>query len=306
MRVTMSERYTLYLGDCLGVLRGMPSESVSMCLTSPPYWGLRDYGVEGQHGLEDSPEAYVAGMVAVFREVRRVLVDRGTLWLNIGDSYAAHNGGRNGYDDGRENRSARRAPGVPDSLKPKDLVGIPWMLAFALRADGWWLRQDIIWHKPNPMPESVTDRCTKAHEYVFLLSKSREYHYDAAAVAEQGVGRETYFGSDAYSTGSGRNDSGQYDPTACMTRNKRSVWTIPTEPSSIPHYAMMPTALARPCILAGCPAGGTVLDPFCGTATSGIVAAQLGCDFVGIELNEKTHAIALARLAAAYGQRRMW
>jgi len=223
----------------------LADKSVHCCVTSPPYWGLRDYGTAEQLGLEDTPEAYVANMVEVFREVRRVLRDDGSLWLNLGDSYASSpaSGGEQSatMTGGEHKRTPRTRYTRPPGLKPKDLVGIPWRVAFALQADGWYLRSDIIWHKPNPMPESVRDRPTKAHEYLFLLTKSKRYYYDADAINPAG-------------------------------RNKRSVWTVATAPYAGAHFAVFPPKLIEPCILAGCPEGGTVLDPFAGSGTTGRVA----------------------------------
>ena len=254
-------------GDCIEGLRTLPDASVHCCVTSPPYWGLRDYGHAGQIGLEETPEAYVARMVEVFREVRRVLRDDGTCWLNLGDSYA-NNGLRDsskvgGFTGDRIRRSVKgtidsRPREIPDGLKPKDLVGIPWRVAFALQADGWWLRQDIIWHKPNPMPESVRDRCTKAHEYVFLMTKSERYFYDADAVSEVSVSgphvrnRASNFkkaGKEVF----GRHLRGAEKIVCDGTRNRRSVWTVTTKPYSGAHFAVMPAALVEPCIKAGCP-----------------------------------------------------
>ena len=305
---------TFLLGDVRDVLREMPAESVNMCVTSPPYWGLRDYGTEGQLGLERMPEEYVTKMVDVFREVRRVLRPDATLWLNIGDSYAS--GGRTGYDeDGKsiarggafrpgsgradgvvDERGQRNRNGtpVPPSCKPKDLVGIPWMLAFALRADGWYLRQDIIWAKPNPMPESVRDRCTKAHEYVFLLSKSERYWYDADAIAETTNGRER-FGNSRKIPHDDRNDIDRRDMSENWLRNKRSVWNIATAPYAEAHFATFPPALVEPCILAGCPEGGTVLDPFIGSGTTALVARRLGRKAIGIDLNAEYLDMAVRR-----------
>lgn len=295
-------------GDCRDVLKTLPDESVQCVVTSPPYFGLRDYGVDGQIGLEETPDAFVAEMVGVFREVRRVLRSDGTLWLNLGDSYAS--GGRATRDPGRskihpayegEAFSSGLRPKDPPGIKPKDLLGIPWRVAFALQADGWWLRQDIIWSKPNPMPESVTDRCTKAHEYLFLMAKSERYFYDAGAVKEAGVGRETYFGSDRYSEGSGRHDSGSYNDATATTRNRRSVWTVPSQPFPGSHFATFPPALIEPCIKAGCPEGGTVLDPFGGAGTTGLVADRLGRNAILIELNPDYAAMAEKRIDADAG-----
>jgi len=309
-------------GDCRERLRELPDASVNCCVTSPPYFGLRDYGVDGQIGLEDTPDAFVAELVAVFREVRRVLRDDGTLWLNLGDSYASNgprsnnNGSgatglkRDGRDEASRLRSAAKTktlgmalPPIETGLKAKDLIGIPWRVAFALQADGWWLRQDIIWHKPNPMPESVTDRCTKAHEYIFLLTKSATYHYNAAAVKEAAIheGRVVKAsGGDAKNAGKGAFGATaagftQHD-TLVTDRNKRSVWTVPTQPYSGAHFATFPPALIEPCILAGCPSGGTVLDPFGGAGTTGLVADRLGRNAILVELNPEYAAIATERL----------
>ncbi len=295
---------TILCGDVRQRLAELPDGSVQTCVTSPPYWGLRDYGHDGQIGLERTPEEYVAEMVTVFREVRRVLADNGALWLNVGDSYngaAPNRSGQHGFKDGQSNRAARHSVGGVADLKPKDLVGIPWRLAFALQADGWWLRQDIIWAKPNPMPESVTDRCTKAHEYVFLLTKSARYFYDAAAITEPSAnlgvtdirfGGAKYGDSDdpKHQTKSGNTyvDSG--------TRNRRSVWQIATKPYAGAHFAVMPEALAEPCVLAGSRPGDLVLDPFTGSGTVGVVALRHGRDFVGVELNPEYAALAEARI----------
>jgi len=366
----MMPAFELLQGDCLQQLATLPAASVQCCVTSPPYWGLRDYGTakweggdaecdhkipSGEHdpkrgldrdassshtirfnrdschkcgakrvdvqlGLEATPDEYVANMVAVFREVRRVLRDDGTLWLNLGDSYAqAKAGGNDGVPlewqrPSRANKSkvAKTFPGI----KPKDLVGIPWRVAFALQADGWYLRQDIIWHKPNPMPESVTDRCTKSHEYIFLLTKSARYYYDNEAVKEpqicsdprlikSGIVRSREYG---YSTkenelrtgnrkyddvpknyaGNGTNvkgHNGNSMNTLDGKRNKRSVWTVTTKPFKGAHFATFPPDLIEPCILAGSAADTLVLDPFSGAGTTGVVAVQHGRRYIGIELN---------------------
>jgi DNA modification methylase len=292
---------------------------MNMCVTSPPYWGLRDYGHEGQLGLESTPEQYVANMVEVFREVKRVLRDDGTLWLNIGDSYANNGGAHGGRDDNQQGVGAKRTHAngggdqqpcrAPQGLKHKDLVGIPWMLAFALRADGWYLRQDIIWHKPNPMPESVTDRCTKAHEYLFLLSKSERYFYDNEAMQEQATGRapgnKTHKYTEAYAnskTEEHRTKAGLKGVGARETRNRRSVWTVSTRPYRGAHFAAFPPALIEPCILAGCPKGGTVLDPFGGSGTTAEVALKNGRSVVLNELNPEYIKLAEARIAEATKQ----
>lgn len=282
-------------GDALETLQTLPNGVFNTCVTSPPYWGLRDYGEAGQIGLEETPDQYVDRLVAVFAEVRRTLRDDGTLWLNLGDSYATGAGkvGQcpGGGEQGQRWRGARTSPNrlpIP-GLKPKDLVGIPWRVAFALQSDGWYLRSDIIWAKPNPMPESVTDRPTKAHEYVFLMSKSARYYYDAEAIAERATcGRVLGQASDDYSTGSGRSDGGTHHSGGFVsgeTRNKRSVWTLTTRPYSGAHFACYPPDLIKPCILAGCPEGGVVLDPFFGSGTTGQVAEGLGREWYGIELN---------------------
>jgi site-specific DNA-methyltransferase (cytosine-N4-specific) len=353
-------------------------------VTSPPYWALRDYGVEGQFGLEKTPEEYIAKMVAVFHEVRRVLRSDGTLWLNIGDSYASDPGkggsgtynGNNGHGEAyaRERLKGDKDPkrgdtanGKPyravraEGIKAKDLVGIPWMLAFALRSDGWYLRQDIIWAKPNPMPESVTDRCTKSHEYLFLLTKSARYYYDAEAIkedctADHLAGNHSHKGLTAYEAGDerhrtkqglvafaqrtrldmegpnsrmhqdrdpahpatrkvrspagwktgngahgsihedGREQEVTYVDTDSTKRNKRSVWTIATQAYSEAHFATFPEALVEPCILAGSKEGDTVLEPFCGSGTTGVVALRYHRDFVGIELNPTYAGLAQKRI----------
>ena len=295
-------------GDCIAGLRTLPDASVHSCVTSPPYWGLRDYGHDGQIGLEATPEAYVARMVEVFREVRRVLRDDGTVWLNLGDSYTS--GGRDTRAADKKHEGARemttRAP-TPQGLKPKDLVGIPWRVAFALQADGWWLRQDIIWHKPNPMPESVRDRCTKAHEYVFLLTKSERYFYDAEAVSEASTGQCGAAASFRRTTkdhlipgqSAVQHRMNRKDREDSGRRNRRSVWTISTKPYSGAHFAVMPADLVEPCIKAGCPEGGTVLDPFAGSGTTLAVAAEQGRSGIGCELNPDYIELAERRILAA-------
>jgi DNA modification methylase len=300
-------------GDCIEGMRTLADGSVHCCVTSPPYWGLRDYGHDGQIGLEETPEAYVGRMVEVFREVRRVLRDDGTAWVNLGDSYArtggwASNDGLDGCkrgESGRAKTNCNNGSGqkCPATLKEKDLVGIPWRVAFALQADGWWLRQDIIWHKPNPMPESVRDRCTKAHEYVFLLTKSDRYHYDAEAVSEAATGRPC---GNTKPTKAARSGDEMHRTTANLhkiepkdTRNRRSVWTVTTKPYSGAHFAVMPADLVEPCIKAGCPEGGTVLDPFAGSGTTLAVAAELGRNAIGCELNPAYIVLAEKRIKEA-------
>jgi site-specific DNA-methyltransferase (cytosine-N4-specific) len=336
-------------GDCRDILPTLPEKSVHCCVTSPPYWGLRDYGVDGQIGLEASPEEFIVEMVNVFREVHRVLRDDGTLWLNLGDTYAGSRGqslrggppsasstlAGNGHRGGgpklsgmttvsrrRDNAVIPRSDFFIPGLKPKDLVGIPWRVALALQADGWYLRCDIIWHKPNPMPESVTDRPTKAHEYMFLLSKSEKYYYDHEAIKEPVSGsahaRRGYKTPDGWDTSSGNGGHGQFHregrekgkipgvgPKAeaaaagvksnksfsaaivdlVQSRNKRSVWTVPTQPYSAAHFATFPEKLIEPCIKAGCPRGGVVLDIFGGSGTTGRVSTRLRRNSILIDLN---------------------
>jgi len=260
-------------GDCIEGLRTLPDASVHCCCTSPPYWGLRDYNCDGQIGLESTPEAYVARMVEVFREVRRVLREDGTLWLNLGDSYATGAGlvGNcpGGGAQGARWKGAATSPNrLPiNGLKPKDLVGIPWRVAFALQADGWWLRQDIIWHKPNPMPESVRDRCTKAHEYVFLLTKSERYYFDSCAISEQASGRSPGNKKPTKAGRAGgeklRLSANLHDIGAAEKRNRRSVWTVTTKPYKGAHFATMPPDLVEPCVLAGTSEEGCC--PRCGS-----------------------------------------
>jgi site-specific DNA-methyltransferase (adenine-specific) len=380
-------------GNCLERLREMEAGSAHCCVTSPPYWGLRDYKAEGQLGLEKTPEDYVSKMTAVFAEVRRVLRDDGTLWLNIGDSYASgkgtcYNPGGGDTSLGKERKAegahpldrGNKSTLAEVGLKPKDLVGIPWMLAFALRAEGWYLRQDIIWAKPNPMPESVTDRLTKSHEYLFLLSKSPRYYFDSEAIkeecaesqrgrvrsndpiggkshAERGQhspgggyttpwpkgwdrsvgegghgsfhkdGRDSWKGSQFHTGKTAEHQLGrasknrahkavaEYEASeseehrtkagllkisevAYPTRNKRDVWTVATAPYKEAHFATFPPKLVEPCILAGCPPGGVVLDPFAGSGTTGVVALCHGRDFLGIELNPDYIRLAEKRIAA--------
>lgn len=298
-------------GDCRDIMRRWTSEGVKAqtCVTSPPYYGLRDYGHEGQIGLEETPEEYIAAMVEVFRCVRDVLADDGTVWLNIGDSYYNYRPGKGqalvkqsvaNNDQDLPQTCARRGNKL-DGLKEKDLIGIPWMLAFALRADGWYLRQDIIWHKPNPMPESVQDRCTKAHEYIFLLSKSQKYYFDHESIKEQAkvssegirFGGNKYGDNDdpKYATKSG-NVSKEYEMA-----NKRSVWSVPVKPYAGAHFAVFPSELIEPCILAGAPVGGIVLDPFMGSGTTAQVAQNLGRQFLGCELNINYKELQDKRLA---------
>ena len=361
-------------GDCKEKLQSLCSNSINTCITSPPYWGLRDYGTatweggdgecdhkeekgfnkqnlaaladkfdphknprnpnaydtgkdialpnfknqcgkcgairkDSQLGLEDTPEEYVANMVAVFREVKRVLRDDGTVWLNLGDSYAGPKGNNRGEGAGGGQGRGKLLgfdnikTKVPNGLKQKDLVGIPWRVAFALQADGWYLRQDIIWHKPNPMPESVTDRCTKAHEYIFLLSKNKKYYYDNEAIKEDVVNpnRKNYqSGSRSFGLNSDRNDNdlGERSKNIIYSKkNKRSVWTVTTKPFKGAHFATFPVDLITPCVLAGCPIEGTVLDPFGGSGTTALVANAHNRNAVLIELNEEYIEIMKERLS---------
>lgn len=348
----MTPSHQIRVGDCLELLRAMPSESVQCCVTSPPYYGLRDYNVEGQIGLEQTPAEFIARLVEVFREVKRVLRKDGTAWVNMGDSYASIAGGyapdgSAGKHDivsaatrGAVRRGHRRRP--HDGYKAKDLMGMPWRLAFALQDDGWYLRQDIIWNKNNPMPESVRDRCTKSHEYIFLLSKSPKYYYDQAAILEpcspntharlsqavqdqigseranggaksngdmKAVARKSNGVGWGYDTSSKPRTAGRVKDNASMDsalaimpteRNKRSVWTVPTHSFKGAHFATFPPDLIRPCILAGAPRGGLVLDPFGGAGTTGLVAMQEGRCSVLLELNPEYAALAQARLDRAW------
>lgn len=304
---------TIMTGDCRELLKTLPDESVQCCVTSPPYFGLRDYGVDGQIGLEPTPAAFVAEMVAVFREVRRALRSDGVLWVNLGDSYS---GSRKGVWNVLDERKAAvketcrpsvNPIKVQTGLKPKDLIGIPWRVAFALQDDGWWLRQDIIWSKPNPMPESVIDRCTKAHEYLFMLTKSAKYYYDAASITEDAVSTDvkkfTDGGKDKQ-RGHGRRHSGfngRYADKLAIegvpaTRNRRSVWQIATKPFSEAHFATFPPELPEICIKAGSREGDTVLDPFGGAGTTGLVADRLGRNAILCELNPEYAAMADQRI----------
>ena len=308
----------ILIGNCLDVLPTLEEQSVHTCVTSPPYWGLRNYQVDEQLGLEETPEEYVANMVQVFREVKRVLRDDGTLWLNLGDTYANTGcgdsskvggftgerirkrlSGNNPNDSAQDSRKRK----IPTNLKSKDLVGIPWRVALALQADGWYLRQDIIWHKPNPMPESVTDRCTKAHEYMFLLSKNKNYYYDHEAIKETSncpqdkrrpLGSKGSWQMDGRKQG--ENGGGKPYEHDTTKKNKRSVWTVTPKAFKGAHFAVFPPELITPCVLAGCPKGGIVLDPFAGAGTTGLVAKRFGVGFVGIELNPEYAEMARTRI----------
>lgn len=309
------------IGDCRVLLKTIPDKSIQCCVTSPPYWGLRDYGCKDQIGLEPTPQAYVDTMRAVFGEVWRVLKDDGTLWLNLGDSYAGGGNYRGIHSEDtlsakqRSNGGARGvsqllgSAGKDYGLKPKNLIGIPWRVAFALQADGWYLRSDIIWHKPNPMPESVTDRPTKSHEYIFLLTKSERYYYDAEAIAtpasdvyvndsrwESGATETNY--KDGYAEAMAQNPKMPhrvFNGERRTSVNRRSVWTVTTKPYSDAHFATFPPDLIKPCILAGTKPGDTVLDPFGGSGTTGMVAFEHGRNAVLIELNPDYSAMAERR-----------
>lgn len=315
----------LYGVDVIDGLLTLPAESVHCCVTSPPYFGLRDYEVKGQIGLEKTPELFVQKMVDVFREVRRILRKDGTLWINLGDSYNAYNPGR-GPAKGENKRHHEIMPAADrglscKALKNKDLLGIPWMVAFALRADGWYLRQEIIWSKPNPMPESVRDRCTKSHEHVFLMTKSPRYYFDSEAIKEPSIYKRPLAVPVGWDTGTGSHRSlkGRYRNPApkgsfngktevmaktgqnafraiVETRNKRSVWTVNTRPYKGAHFATFPPALITPMIQAGCPRGGVVLDPFSGSGTTGAVAIGLGRKYIGIDLNKEYEPLARERI----------
>jgi DNA modification methylase len=312
-----AELNKIHCGDSLEVLKYLPNESVNCIVTSPPYYALRDYGVSGQIGLEQSPEQYVENLTAVFSECKRVLKEDGTMWVVIGDSYAGSGRGWGGKNDLYSRKIQPLAsfatqfskPHKINGYKSKDLIGIPWLLALSLRNDGWYLRQDIIWHKPNPMPESVTDRCTKAHEYIFLLTKSPKYYFNHAAILEPAkydnrkklerspskkyLAGGTGIGVQSLAKGGYRWQSvdGQF------VRNRRDVWCVSTRAFKGAHFATFPPDLIRPCISAGCPPNGVVLDCFMGAGTTALVARECGCNYIGIELNPDYIKIAEERLA---------
>jgi len=287
-------------GNCIETLQKLDDKSINTCITSPPYWGLRNYNnEEKQLGMEDTPEEFVDNLVKVFREVKRVLRDDGTVWLNLGDSYSS--GGRTTTTNqslrGDKDYGVTR-PKPSKGIKPKDLIGIPWRVALALQQDGWYLRQDIIWHKPNPMPESVKDRCTKAHEYIFLLSKNVKYYFDNEAIKEP-VKKD--WGTRDRTKGKYHNEGTGLQPHSGLTKsydkkNKRSVWTVTTKPFKGAHFATFPKDLIEPCVLAGCPEGGTVLDPFGGSGTTGIVAVNHNRNAVLCELNQEYIDLAKDRI----------
>ncbi len=288
----------ILIGDCRDKMRELIADKVKVqvCVTSPPYFGLRSYGIgaeKGEIGLEETLNAYVENMVNVFRLVRELLADDGTCWINLGDSY---NGCGDYINTGKGNRNTTKVPG----LKPKDLIGVPWRIAFALQADGWYLRSDIIWHKPNAMPESVKDRPTNSHEYIFLLAKNRKYYYDAEAIKEPTITRDR--DNSKLNNTPGRNKMMGLKTNNYERRNKRSVWTLNTTPYRGSHFAVFPPELIEPCILAGSRVGDTVLDIFFGSGTTGEVAQKFGRKFIGIDINpnyeklqkERTEALGLA------------
>ena len=318
----------LYHGDCLEILKQMPNGSVNCVVTSPPYWGLRDYSTAGQIGLEPTVQEYINVMTEIFSEVRRVLKSDGTLWLNMGDSYAGGGRGGNSKIHNHEHSTQGICYAIPNGLKPKDLIGMPWRIAFALQDDGWYLRSDIIWHKPNPMPESVTDRPTKAHEYIFFMSKSAKYYYDAEAIMEP-ISLSTHLrisqnvaaqiGSDrAHAggktngrmktvirtpkqqlSGTGIKNNDSFSNATCLRvlkRNKRTVWTIPTQGFKEAHFATYPINLISPCIKVGCPEGGVVLDPFIGSGTTAVACERLNRRWIGIEISLDYVKIAKERI----------
>lgn len=369
MRGVSNERivmqYEIIQGDCIKGMNTLPAQSVHCVVTSPPYYGLRDYGtaswqggndecdhkgkplgtraninnntggrdvknalyfepfkdfcakcgamrIDQQIGLEETPEAYVSKLVEVFRAVRRILRDDGTVWLNLGDSYAGSGGSGNQFGQIEKGLNPYKQTGKPINigLKPKDLIGIPWRVAFALQADGWYLRQDIIWHKPNPMPESVTDRCTKSHEYIFLLSKNEHYYYDNEAIKEQSNkswnsaagfspnGKRANTDYEGFSTQNQFNGTKTHTDEERTGRNKRSVWTVNVKGYAEAHFATYPVKLIEPCILAGCPESGTVFDPFSGSGTTGLVAMSNNRNYIGTELNPEYVEISHKRLSA--------
>lgn len=337
----MKDRSQIVVGDALSVLRRISDNYIDCCVTSPPYFGLRDYGVDGQLGLEESPEEYISKMVEIFREVRRTLRPDGTLWLNLGDSYAGSGKGRMGDGSHSKDRSKSsdyfnivggKLKGTKAvDCKRKELIGIPWRLALALREDGWYLRQDIVWYKPNAMPESVKDRCTKSHEYIFLLTKSDKYYFDGEAIKEPAVGfdnrppagsrgaatpnsrrrkgnAKTFRGGGAYTGGrsfensaSVERDSSGNTENITGLRNRRDVWSVATQGYSKAHFATFPEKLIEPCILAGSRKGGVILDPFLGSGTTAVVAERNGRDYIGIELNPEYAELAKERIATVAG-----
>ncbi len=293
-----TDEISLICADAVEGLRSLPSGIAQTCVTSPPYFGLRDYDTDGQIGLEPTPAEYIGALLAVFAEVRRVLKPDGTLWLNLGDSYARAGGtgasGKHASVWNTKNAGQRRCNTPPVGMKPKDLIGIPWATAFALRDAGWWLRQDLIWAKPNPMPAPLTDRCVSSHEYLFLMASSERYYFDHLAIQEKGTGLPP--GNKTYKRPERLGLEGRGGPTkAYDKRNKRSVWTVTPKPFKGAHFAVFPPDLVEPCILAGSRGGDIVLDPFSGAGTTGLVARRLGRRFIGTELSPAYCEIALNR-----------
>lgn len=302
----------IYISECLSGLKKLPDNSIHCCVTSPPYYGLRDYGNNAQIGLEKTPEEYIQKLVNVFQEVHRVLTKDGTLWVNIGDSY--NGSGKAGSNPeyilkhtAFGKKCHKSVVGIPvhvKNMKPKDLIGIPWMLAFALRTNGWYLRQDIIWSKPGVMPESVRDRCTKSHEYIFLLSKDKKYYFNRESIAEPATTYNTLIRDrdiTKLKNTPGRTKMKGLIRNDYITRNKRSVWTVSTQPLKEAHFATFPEKLIVDCIKAGCPEDGIVLDPFMGSGTTAIVARKLNRNYVGFELNPDYVSIANRRIHKELG-----
>ena len=313
----ITEENMIIIGDALTELKHLESKSVNCCVTSPPYWNLRDYGVEGQLGLEATPAEYVEKIVFIFREAKRVLRDDGTLWLNLGDSYSSNGGYKEGLKSEKQKANkgsfGNKYRSAPDGLKKKELVGIPWKVAFALQADGWYLRSDIIWYKPNAMPESVKDRPTKSHEYIFLLSKNERYYYDYKSIKEpvkSNKGNSKSFrGGGNYTKGRSFNNKGSKEKEMTgntnkrpLLRTKRDVWLVATAPFKGPHYATFPPKLIKPCILAGCPENGVVLDPFIGSGTVGKVAKETNRKFIGIDIDPENKPLIDKRIESAHFQ----
>lgn len=304
---------TILHGDVLNVLRTLPSESVNCVVTSPPYFGLRDYGVSGQIGNEPSPDAYVKKLAAVFREIWRVLRKDGVVWLNLGDSYSG--GGKGGHSEAKRSKNWQPVyanKNINYGMGSKQLLGIPWRVAFSLQAGGWILRSDVIWHKPNPMPESVKDRCTVSHEYVFMLTKSPRYYFDADAIKEKTsrggelvrLGMKSLSKGQATAANIKASGNGKAEfVISPLLANKRSVWTVPTQSYKAAHFAVFPPALIEPMILAGCPVGGVVLDPFMGSGTTALVARYHKRHYLGIELNAAYIRLAQDRLRLPFDPR---
>ncbi|AFH22561.1 cytosine methyltransferase [environmental Halophage eHP-30] len=302
-------------GDAITKLKELPDQSIQTVITSPPYFGLRDYGVDRQIGMEATPEAYVNNLVAIFRHVWPKLRDDGTVWLNLGDSYNGSGGAGGDYNENGIKEGQPTYPGRKvNSLKQKDLIGIPWRVAFALQQDGWYLRQDIIWHKPAPMPESITDRCTKAHEYIFLLSKSESYYYDHEAIKENAdhpnakaswTSNSRMERASAFHSKPVGNEGNGAKYEGSNYRNKRSVWTVNPKPFKEAHFAVFPPELIEPCVLAGAPEGGMVCDVFAGSGTTGEVALRANRNATLIEMNPEYVEIMNKRLKPLLEQQKL-